>query len=53
VRERNTFTLLVRISAATMESNMEESQKTKTKATIWSSDTTPRHISKRVCFKIW
>jgi hypothetical protein len=45
---RNTYTLLVgmQISTTIMESSVEITLKAKDKTAIWSSDTTPGHLSK-------
>ena len=49
-RKGNPFTLLVWMSvgAATMESSMEVSQKTKIRTTIWPSNSTPEYTSKKL-----
>ena len=47
----NPPTLLVgmQIGAASVENGMEAPQKTKNRATIWSSNPTPEHIYKQNC----
>ena len=40
------FKIYVEIGAATMENNMKVPYKTKNRATIWSSNPTPGHISR-------
>jgi hypothetical protein len=42
-----------KLSVTGMESNMEVPQKTRNRATIWSSNATARAISKRRCSRVW